>query len=537
MIYADLHAHPFLCAFENRIGNNIIMSRDPNEEFSVWHQFPEEHNIIHSLVAKGGVTTYSESDFTQTAISGVRLINVAVYPPERGFFELDDKTFLERIINWLGLENFAEVELGELISGFSEENVQYIKSANYNYFNETLGQINFFTQTKPYSPDPLKCTGSVYSNIKNAQYVLLQNGAQLTTTVTEQIIQVLISVEGGNAFWGNFNINGELWNGTNFQDHAELSDEKIQAYQVLDVPDYKNAVTRDLIENHPENLNPLIPTEVCNALIQNVKQLLSHSRIFSFTVAHHFYNGLCGHCNSLQPLTDHKLVDQNFGISSDITNLGYMVINMLLSKKVIVDVKHMSWKARQSYYRFRANNYPNIPIIASHAAVSGKKWMDNRAWSLMQNNPFYQVELNLYDDDINEIVRSHGLIGILMDQRVNGVKDSGDLNTLWKQFSYIAEIAAGGIRYNDQTVWDNICLGTDFDGVIHPVDEFPTYTSFNSNGNKSGKTFYNFLLTNIEAYMQHPPHNFLAMDLLEPEAILSKICYTNMTEFVKRNYK
>jgi hypothetical protein len=538
-MYADLHAHSFLSSFEQRVNNDIKMSINPNDENSVWHQFPEENNIVDWIAKQVGFTTYSESDFTQSALCGVCLINVAIYPPERGFFKLDDKTLLEKIINWLGLTNFAEKELGHLISGFSIENIEFMKSGKYDYFQDTLGQISFITKAISFQPDPAGCVGSLYSSIKNASYVLLQNRYQLNTALPDQLIQIVLSVEGGNAFWSNITSAGNLWNGTNFD--SFFNNAQVQAYQALNVYDWRNAITRDIVENNADAFTPFIPQDVCTAVMQNVQQLLSQTKLFSYTIAHHFYNGLCGHCASLQPLTQHQLVDQSFGLGSDITNLGYMVINELLKNNVIVDVKHMSWNARQSYYRFRANNYPQIPIISSHSAVNGLKWMGGQEWSnsLGLNNPFYQEELNLYDDDIYEIVRSGGLIGILMDQRVNGVKNQDTnvyaLHTLWLQFQYIAERAAECTkRSSTQTAWDNICLGTDYDGVIHPVDEFRMYDDFVANG--SSQTFYDFLLQNAAACMQNPPASFLPTDMLPPEQIVAKICYRNMSDFVQKYY-
>lgn len=529
MIYADLHVHSFLSPYEQRENNDDPNSRDPNDESSVWHQFPEEHNLLLSLGEKFGFTTYSESDFAQSALSGAHLLNISLYPPERGFFELDEKTLVEKIIQWFGLQKPVEVELGHLISGFSKNNVRYIKSSDYDYFKDLNVQLAFIKNTKPYSPDPDKCVGTVYGGIKGAEYIILQTGKAHATHLTGYIIQIILSVEGGSAFWSNFAIGDKFWNGSNFEEH--LQSQTIEEFTILSVPDFRNVVTRDLIVNHRDQLNELIPWEVCDALMTNVRTFLAGTKIFSYTLAHHFYNGLCGHCASLQPLTDHKLVNQSFGIQSDITNLGYLVVNELLKNHVIIDVKHMSWRARQSYYCYRRNNYPNIPIIASHAAVNGFKWIGDQLHSFSPDNPFYQVELNLYDEDIYEIVRSKGLIGIVMDQRVNGVKNSS-LETLWLQFQYIAERAAEGTRILPQTVWDNVCLGTDFDGVIHPVDEFQTYTDFN----KANNSLSDFLINHISEYMKNPPHTFLDRDRLEPQEILSKICYTNLSNFIENYY-
>ena len=521
--FADLHVHPFLCPYQQRKNENDLLSRNPNDETSVWHNFRKSSNFIRNLGEKFGFTTYSQADFLQSALYNVRLINAAVYPPERSFFQLSKKTLLVRILIWLGLDRFVETELGHIVSGFSRKNIRHIKSERYEYFTEMLHQLNFISATTPFTPDTCQRMGTIYNNIKNARYVLLKRGCQVTSPATGPIIQVVLSVEGGNAFWGNFkDAHGRLWNGTNFSNY--MSHEQLCHYQAFNAPDFRNAITKNMIENSPDSLNSLIPQEICDALLQNVNTLLQQKKLFSYTFSHHFYNGLCGHCASLQPLTNLKLVDQSFGMSTDITHLGYMVLNKLLANNIIIDTKHMSWRARQSYYRFRKNNYPRIPIISSHSAVAGVKVIGDSA----TDKHFYNVELNLCDEDIAEIISSKGLIGISMDQRVTGVQQGNPPEGLWHQFKYIAEKAASGIRNDGQTVWDNMCIGSDFDGVIHPIHNFKKYELFKALGE--------FLLQRIEEYIANPPSNFLPQDKLQPQQILSKICYRNMCEVIKKNY-
>jgi microsomal dipeptidase-like Zn-dependent dipeptidase len=469
-----------------------------------------------------------KSDFTRCTTSTVRLIAVSLYPPESGFFEIPNSTTFDKIIELFGLKHIAELELGYIVSSFSKSNIERIKADEYDYFQELLNQVTYITATTPYKPDPAQCVGTTYSQIKNASYTILNNGTDLQLINSDPVIQIFLNVEGGNSLWSNITFNGnDLWNGRNFNVYA--SDTILQNYQVLNSPDFRNRVTKDMVENNPGSMNQLWSKAACDMVLQNLQTLISKVKLFSFTFAHHFYNGLCGHCESLQPITDLGLADQSFGINSDITHLGFMVINELLKNNILVDVKHMSWKARQSYYRFRTNNYPTIPVIASHAAVSGRKAMgDTDSVDTWNPNPFYKFAINLYDDDIYETVRSNGLIGIEFDQRVNGVKDSG-INTLWKNFQYIAERVATTSRTATQTVWDNICLGTDFDGVIHPVDEFQTYDDMGS--------FEDFLLQKITDYMKHPPANFQPQDLLDPTEILAKLCFKNVVSFVKKNFK
>lgn len=527
MIFADLHAHPFLRPFENRTSD--VMSRDPNDTSSVWFEYDlPKCNLRHIIGDNVGFTTYSESDFTRAVLSSLRLLNVSLYPPESGFFQIPNSTTVDKIISFLQLKDFAELELSYIVSSFSKDIIKKLKSADYDYFEELKAQISYLVNTQPFTPDPSKCVGTVYSQIKNASYTILKKGADANPLTSDLTLQLLVSIEGGNCLWSNTRLaNGNIWNGRDFNDH--VTDASLQNYKALNTQDYRNDVTKALVENTPEKMNQLWPAEVCNGVLQNLKTLLSTVKLFSFTLSHHYYNGLAGHCNSLQPLTALGLTDQQFGINSELTHLGYMVINELLKNNVVVDVKHMSWKARQSYYRFRKNNYPNIPIVWSHAAVSGRKSVGDAFVDTWKPNPFYTEPLNLFDDDIYETVNSGGLIGIELDQRINGVKSSG-VETLWKQFKYIAEQAASlPNRLAGQTVWDCMCIGSDYDGIIHPVDDYKSYDDF--------KSLDDYLASHIKSYIAKPPRSFLPQDMLSADEILAKLCFRNMTDFVKKHFK
>ena len=528
MLFADLHAHAFLRPFESREQDNDLMSDDPNNINSIWNEYNlPKFSLRHIIGEHAGFTTYSQSDFTSTISSAVRLIGISLYPPESGFFKIPNSTTFDKILGLIRLKEFAELELGYVVSSFTKNNIQKIKADDYDYFEETLRQLQYIIEG-PFEPDASKCVGTVYAQIKNAFYKIVQTAADVELINSDPTIQIFLTIEGGNALWSNTTfLNGDTYNGRNFDKY--ISNEQLLIYQALNDADFRNHVTKDMVENNPEAMNRLWSADACEMVMQNLRQLLRSTKLFSFTLAHHYYNGLCGQCESLQPITSLGLTDQSFGIDSDITPLGYMVINELLKNNVLVDVKHMSWKARQSYYRFRANNYPTMPLVWSHACVSGRKAVGDKDFINTWNpNPFYQQNINMFDDDIFETVRSNGIIGIEFDQRVNGVQAS-NIETLWKHFQYIAERIATMPRTPERTVWDYACLGTDYDGVIHPVDQFQTYRDMDK--------FEDFLLNQIKNYMLHPPGNFQVQDKLEPDEILSRLCFKNLVWFVKQNLK
>ncbi|MBE7179447.1 MAG: peptidase M19, partial [Mucilaginibacter polytrichastri] len=79
------------------------------------------------------------------------------------------------------------------------------------------------------------------------------------------------------------------------------------------------------------------------------------------TLAHHFFNFLCGQAKSLEGSVG-KVADQSNGLNDGITPLGYKVIRELLNPKtgrrIYIDIKHMSAKSRREYMLFLSDNFP-----------------------------------------------------------------------------------------------------------------------------------------------------------------------------------
>src|SRR5450432_166146 len=115
MILADLHAHPFLRPFQNREDDANPMSHDPNDLSSVWNEYNlPKLSLRHIIGENAGFTTYSESDFTHCLLSPVRLINVSIYPPESGFFEIPNTTTFDKVLQLIGVKDEAELELAHV---------------------------------------------------------------------------------------------------------------------------------------------------------------------------------------------------------------------------------------------------------------------------------------------------------------------------------------------------------------------------------------------------------------------------------------
>ena len=252
--------------------------------------------------------------------------------------------------------------------------------------------------------------------------------------------------------------------------------------------------------------NPCNPDEVKqNAL--SLKQMTNAP--WFVTYSHHFYNELCGHARSLRSMIG-KLTDQEEGVNSDFTELGLEVLDILLDKnngrRILIDIKHMSPLGRKRFMELRKTKYNGeIPIIISHGVCNGLPTYGAMIsnYPLLGDSFINPVEdamggdgelknhnyINFYDDEIIEMVKSQGILGIQLDERrlanedtIKGVKNSLFRNKimhyrselLWKQIQYIAEM----LDDNGLYAWGNIAIGSDYDGLVDPLNSFWTAEQF-----------------------------------------------------------
>lgn len=184
------------------------------------------------------------------------------------------------------------------------------------------------------------------------------------------------------------------------------------------------------------------------------------------TLVHHAQNALANHAFAVPTQwagagTNINGVGGYNPTSDGITPLGEQFIDEALSERngppIYIDVKHMSLGSRIAYYDLRKLKYPTVPIIASHIGVTGLSWnatqQDGKPiirWvsvrtdyvEVKYNNiisyphpvpapipggappsviTFNPWSINLYDEDIVEILQSDGLIGLSLDVRILGM--------------------------------------------------------------------------------------------------------------------
>src|SRR5206468_9384193 len=104
-------------------------------------------------------------------------------------------------------------------------------------------------------------------------------------------------------------------------------------------------------------------------------------------------------------------------------------------------------------------------------------------------NTFNSGEINFYDDEIIEMVKSNGILGLQLDERrvaseetLKHTRHSLFKNKimhyrselLWKQIQYIAEL----LDKNNLYAWGNLAIGSDYDGIVDPLNSFWTMEEY-----------------------------------------------------------
>ena len=280
---------------------------------------------------------------------------------------------------------------------------------------------------------------------------------------------------------------------------------------------------------------------------KNFNDFTAANTVISMNICHMQQNQFCNHAYGIQLFNPAFF----YPTGNAITKWGEEVISLMISKKILVDIKHMSLKSRLDLYRMYKLPDPEPkyvqPLICTHAGTTGLPIIDRvkyiykvpedkgSVYELLQLKPksrFYDdvyhnaSSINLYDEDIENIFLSEGIIGLSFDQRILGFgDDSGQTAVIVPHdLEYISHQEAtfffgptpGNLHVwpDDTNVWASedldgldkslypdlhrkflinnilhilwvagkkqsiglkkaakqICIGTDFDGLINAID-------------------------------------------------------------------
>jgi microsomal dipeptidase-like Zn-dependent dipeptidase len=422
----DIHCHPSIKPYgrsfsEYPTGHN---SNDAKRRNSIWHYSPPSvlDRFLNRMVM--GLTKFTQTDMTNLHKGGFSIVIASLSPLEKQF-----------ITNFAG-DNIIADGISNLVTGVGKDRINDVQSPTYRYFNDLLKDYDFYCQLNGHE---LEING------QRVQYRLVKSYSQIVQADLPSDVHTLfvyISIEGGHAL-------------------------NNRHYKTYDHDDFLNNV-------------------------RTIKNW-TYPPVF-ITLAHHFKNHLTGHAQSLTGVID-WMTNQEPDMNGELHEMGREVIRLLLRQspadgaRCLIDIKHLSVKARNSYYQMLQTEYSdeNIPLIVSHGAVNGLVSAANPVTSAIANaNTFYPGDINFYDDEIMRVAQSFGLFGIQLDERRIANKERLKKSNLvfasrskrllakaelvWNQIRYIGQL----LDHQGLDAWNIQTLGSDFDGIIDPVNMYWT---------------------------------------------------------------
>ncbi len=344
--------------------------------------------------------------------------------------------------------------------------------------------------------------------------------------------------------------------------------------------------------NNPDSITAF------DEFFQNFNEFISENKLFAVNITHLQAMPFCNHASGMQFLNEGYF----FPTKDSISDRGVEVIDYIYNHNILIDIKHMGWVARTKFYSLRDQKGYTKPIICTHAGLTGIRSIDRlsylrdkveaigEVWQVnhlkklghVPHSAFNMTSINLYDDDIEKILLSNGLIGISLDQRILGYPTE-HIAYRWDGFPFdneyisrfetkaffgignpsdlppnaaaeetldgdealnqepISELAhahyfmnhvihilkvakAAGIAYNKAKTM--ICLGSDFDGLINAIDCCKDCTQF--------EDFKDTLrrITNSNLFWQNTGFSKNEIDM---EELLELIFYRNGVNFVMKH--
>lgn len=422
----DIHCHPNLKAFN---------SGHPNPTKNLWERI--YHKIDRNGFAKQidklskKVLKASQSNLDELVAGDVRVINISLYPIEKGFLHL------RNVPKFLIGGNRIDI-MQEVVTGYDIKKLAYLRKT-YNYYDDLLEEYEYIKNSQGKSPDG-KHTFVIANNYKELKAALQKKNT----------IVAIMSIEGAHVF------------GTGSPDVEKLNEE-----------DHKL-----LLSKHIQKVkNWEHPPFTINLAHHFWNQLSGHSTSFKPPI-NTLINQNKGKDKGITPLGWHVIRE---------------LLSKKNGKRILIDTKHMSVAARKEYYAFIQNyNFVNpedrIPVVCSHTAVNGFQTLDssikqNDVAAKAKNHRFYRWSINTSNEEIQLIHESQGLIGLMLDKGnlggVNTVQKITAIQDVIKQKEEFCKLFWDNAfqivkAVGDKSGWDIIALGSDFDGSITHLDPYET---------------------------------------------------------------
>ncbi len=490
--FADIHCHPTMHPFAfheagKRRKNNLWWDNPP-KKCQRKSTFPEYFQTSMPALSRGNV----------------RLVIAALYPLEQPWLNPE----------FLGTGFVSDIIAKQVVSHLPIPFINKVQSPQFNYFEYLNKEYGYL----------VKDSGKFHSIKKTPwRYIVAKNAEDIVEYKDDENTVVFVpAIEGAHSlFSGN-------------------------AKQIIHDP----VIHEQTIDN-----------------ILKVKNW-DHPPLY-ITLSHHFYNGICGQARSIPDGAASVLLEQEVGLNEPINERGERVVDCLLGinefegngRRILIDTKHMSVSTRIWYYD-KIKNYNDgvssdkkIPVIASHMGYGNHKTLldsiddpDTDKDKYEDSKIFNPWSINLSDEEVCLIFQSGGIIGLNLDQRILSGEEVIDTSKdftkrdirrnrenvveFWtRQFARNIMGVANAVISNSDIpedekglIWNHIALGSDFDGMINPVDSFIVADEFKN------------LRAALANYMpQMPQFDHLSMGLTIGE-ILDKIMYDNAVNFVMKHY-
>ena len=480
--YIDLHCHPSLKPY----GKSYKYEPPKQNNLNSGRKNSIWHYSPPNFVERQFNKILTLTKFTQTDMTALAKSNCNIVVISLYPFE---KHFLKDKI--LGFKFVSDI-LVNLAAGVSQKRIDNLRNHN-SYFQDLNDEYDYYKQLHNFA--------QVIDNVTYT-YRLVNSYTEISTNITtstdkRKIISLVPTVEGGHAF------------------ETGLDKDKNTAEEA------KVLSNIDTVKNWDH-------------------------KPFFITLAHHFYNEICGHARSINIGLIKK--NQNRGLDTGITALGFKVIDKLLdntqNQRILIDVKHMSRVSRTRYYELLETTYADqdIPIVVSHGAANGKRSIEEPDISdSKQSQYFREDDINFYDSEILRIAKSKGIFGLQLDERriankkairssriywpskKRRYRNKSDL--IWRQIRHIAEL----LDKQGLFCWSTVAIGSDFDGIVNPIKGLWTAENI--------KDIKPYLIEKAEDYLKKYKSSLQAQNQISANEIIDRLLFINANEFLKAYFK
>jgi microsomal dipeptidase-like Zn-dependent dipeptidase len=289
--------------------------------------------------------------------------------------------------------------------------------------------------------------------------------------------------------------------------------------------------------------------------------------VFMLTLCHFQYNYIAGQAYAIPIPSIASFLVKRVSLLLNIpkgkprgfTLLGKEVVDLALDankgNRILIDLKHASVETRKDYYSYLTDNnlIGQVPAIISHVGVSGIDTFDRQINEVDNKKPneaknyakFNPWGINICDEDILAVMRIGGIIGISLDQRILG-ESNGTFKKSIRMTLRKADVATNKKNLHAclwlenifhlvkvaqmSKAWDMICLSSDNDGVIDPINCCPTAThlqQFESQLNVLAFKYYFYSDYRGKIFVQNQ---------LDLNAKLRRVLYTNLNDFIYKHF-